>query len=104
MAIKLATGPLVSKCSKKEAEDNFRSFKDFPSNADEYVIEELNGHWVAAVHTADSPFGGPADQGEEAPGLKSEGPGDTKDDDGAPEPDGDEGPDNGGDSDGPPKG
>jgi hypothetical protein len=77
MAIKLATGPQVSKVSKEEAEAAFRRNPDFPKHADEYVLEELDGHWVAAVHVADSPFGGPADETEEAPGPKSEGPGDT---------------------------
>lgn len=106
MSIVFATGPLVSKVSRAKAIAAIEKNPDFPKGS-EVTVEELDGHWVAAVHVAEgNPFGGggPADADEGAPGPKSEGPGDKEPsegpDDGPPAPDeGDEG-----DSpDGPPK-
>lgn len=99
-----ATGPKVADLTRDAALAAAKSNPNFPKNADEITVEELDGHWVAAVHVADNPFGGPADQTDDGAGPKSEGPDDTK-----PEPkddkpdDGGEGPDMGEGPDGPPK-
>jgi hypothetical protein len=114
MSIVFATGPKVTTMTREAAVEAAKTSPQFPKNADDITVEELDGHWVAAIHVADSsktlhladnPFGGPADQTDDAPGPKSEGPDDTQDvkpddgdsDDGGPpgdhsEPDGDEGP------------
>jgi len=116
MGIIFATGPKTASVSKAEALRLAKENPAFPKDADDITLAELDGHWVAAVHIADSPFGGPADETEDSPGPKSSGPhdtapaeggdddGDGKTDDSEPphkEPDGDEG--DGGDGDGPPK-
>lgn len=80
MPIIFATGPKVTTMSREAAIEAAKSNPQFPKNADDITVEELNGHWVAAIHVADSPFGGPADETDDAPGPKSEGPGDTKPD------------------------
>lgn len=109
MAIIFATGPKVTTMTREAAIQAAKDSPQFPKNADDLTVEELDGHWVAAIHVADSPFGGPADATDDAPGPKSEGPGGTEPpkEDGPPkdeEPDGDEGaPEDGGDGDGPPK-
>ena len=105
MSIVFATGPKVTTMTREAAVEAAKTNPQFPKNADDITVEELDGHWVAAIHVADNPFGGPADQTDDGPGPKSEGPGDTQDvkpddhdsDDGGPpgdhpEPDGDEGP------------
>ena len=97
MSIVFATGPKVNTMTREAAVEAAKTSPQFPKGADDITVEELDGHWVAAIHVADNPFGGPADQTGDAPGPKSEGPGDTAPDDGsdgAPdaEPDGDEGP------------
>ena len=104
MAIIFATGPKVETMTREAAVEAAKTSPQFPKNAEDITVEELDGHWVAAIHVADSPFGGPADETGDAPGPKSEGPGDTEPpkEDGPPkdeEPDGDEGED----GDGPPK-
>lgn len=116
MGIIFATGPKTASVTRAEALRLAKENPAFPQDADDITLAELDGHWVAAVHVADSPFGGPADETEGAPGPKSEGPGDTAppekdggddhkepdaDDAGGP-PDGDSD-DKGGDGDGPPK-
>jgi len=96
--------------TREAAVEAAKTSPQFPKNADDITVEELDGHWVAAIHVADNPFGGPADATDDAPGPKSEGPGDTQDvkpddhdsDDGGPpedhdELDGDEGPPKDGD-------
>lgn len=103
MAIYFATGPEVTTMTREAALAAAKESPQFPKDATDIVVEELDGHWVAAVHVADNPFGGPADESSDAPGPKSEGPGDTKPDDGPPKDDGgDGGSDDGGSSDGPP--
>jgi len=100
MSIVFATGPKVGTMTREAAVEAAKTSPQFPRGADDITVEELDGHWVAAIHVADNPFGGPADQTDDAPGPKSEGPGDTAPDDGPPkddgdpnaEPDGDEGP------------
>lgn len=101
MAIIFATGPKVTTMTREAAIQAAKESPQFPKNADEITVDELDGHWVAAIHVADSPFGGPADETDDAPGPKSEGPGDTeppKED----KPDDGDGDDGGDDSDGPP--
>ena len=101
MSIIFATGPLVSKVSRKEAKAAIEANEDFPKGA-EVALEQLDGHWVAAVHTAEFPLpkgGGPADAEEEAPGPKSEKP-----DDAEPSDDPDDGGDDEGDDGAPPFG
>lgn len=101
MAIYFATGPKVETMTREAALAAAKESPQFPKDADDITIEELDGHWVAAIHVADNPFGGPADETSDAPGPKSEGPGDTKPDDGPPkDDDGDS--DDGGSDDGPP--
>lgn len=93
MAIIFATGPKVTTMSREAAVQAAKESPQFPQGADDITVEELDGHWVAAIHVADSPFGGPADETDDAPGPKSEGPGDTKPDPEESkdeEPDGDE--------------
>lgn len=105
MAIYFATGPKVTTMTREAALAAAKENPRFPKNADDITLEELNGHWVAAIHVADNPFGGPADQTSDAPGPKSEGPGDTKPDDGPPKDDGgdsDDGDSDDGGSEGPP--
>ena len=97
MGIIFATGPKVASVERSEALRLAKENPAFPRDADDITLAELDGHWVAAVHVADSPFGGPADETESAPGPKSEGPGDT-----APPEKSDDGDSDGGDSDGPP--
>ena|ERR1700677_1927215 len=97
MAIIFATGPKVTTMTREAAIEAAKTSEQFPQGADDITVEELDGHWVAAIHVADSPFGGPADETSDAPGPKSEGPGDTKPDDGPPK---DDKPDDGGDSEG----
>src|ERR1035441_454770 len=100
MSIVFATGPKVGTMTREAAVEAAKTSPQFPQGADDITVEELDGHWVAAIHVADNPFGGPADQTDDAPGPKSEGPGDTAPDDGPPkddedpnaEPDGDDGP------------
>jgi hypothetical protein len=96
MSIVFATGPKVHTMTREAAVEAAKTSPRFPKKADGITVEELDGHWVAAIHVADNPFGGPADQTDDAPGPKSEGPGDTAPDDGSDgpdaEPDGDEGP------------
>jgi hypothetical protein len=102
MAIIFAKGPPTTKVSKTEAEAAIKRNPDFPKGA-EVTVEELEGHWVAAVHVADGPpFGQPADSSEESSGPKSEGPDDTSPDDGGSDDEGSDAPpkDDGGD--GPP--
>lgn len=96
MSVIFAKGPLTKEASQDEAITSLKKSPAFPKDA-ELTVKEIDGRWVAAVHVADGPpFGAPADDAEEAPGPKSEGPGDTAPDEGS-----DEGaPD---DSDGPPK-
>jgi hypothetical protein len=106
MSIIFATGPKVNKLSRADALAAAKKNPDFPKNATDLTVEELDGHWVAAIHVADgNPFGQPADSSEEGPGPKSEGPDDTAPgpDDGPPKDDGDEGPPSDDGSDGPPK-
>jgi hypothetical protein len=101
-----ATGPKVSELTREAALAAAKESPRFPKDADAIAIEELDGHWVAAVHVADNPFGGPADESDDAPGPKSEGPGDTKPDDGGEPPKDDGGSDDGSSDDGeggPPK-
>lgn len=101
MAIYFATGPKSDSMTREAALAAAKESPQFPKDATDIVVEELDGHWVAAVHVADNPFGGPADQTDDAPGPKSEGPGDTKPDEGPPKDDGgDGGSDDGGSSDG----
>jgi hypothetical protein len=89
--IEFLPGPKVSSVSREDAEAGL-IIAAKKRNATAYALEQMEGHWVAAlVREAELPFGGPADSSEEAPGPKSEGPDDT-----APDPD------SGGDSDGPP--
>lgn len=106
MAIHFATSTLrTDKTSREEALAYAKANPQFPKDATEIIVEDLNGYWVAAVHTADNPFGGPADETSDAPGPKSEGPGDTKPDDGPPKDDDGDSDDGGSDdggSDGPP--
>jgi hypothetical protein len=104
MAIIFATGPKVDTMTREAAVEAAKTSPQFPQGADDISVEELDGHWVAAIHVADSPFGGPADETSDAPGPKSEGPGDTeeaKPDDGPPtddaEPEGEDGPPKDGD-------
>lgn len=80
MAIIFATGPKVTTMTREAAIQAAKESPQFPQGADDITVEELDGHWVAAIHVADSPFGGPADETSDAPGPKSEGPGDTKPD------------------------
>lgn len=105
MAIIFATGPKVGTMTREAAVEAAKTSPQFPQGADDITVEELDGHWVAAIHVADNPFGGPADQTDDAPGPKSEGPGDTKPeeggDEGPPKDDEGAGPDDG--EDGPPK-
>jgi hypothetical protein len=108
MAIIFATGPEVTTMTREAAVEAAKTSPQFPKGATDIAVEELDGHWVAAIHVADSPFGGPADETSDAPGPKSEGPGDTEPpkEDGPPKDDegGDEaGPDDGGEGDGPSK-
>ena len=77
MAIIFATGPKVSTMTREAAVEAAKTSPQFPQGADDITVEELDGHWVAAIHVADNPFGGPADQTDDAPGPKSEGPDDT---------------------------
>jgi hypothetical protein len=96
MAIIFATGPKVTAMTREAAVEAAKTSPQFPKDATDITVEELDGHWVAAIHVADSPFGGPADETGDAPGPKSEGPGDTEPpkEDGPPkdeEPDGGEG-------------
>lgn len=105
MAIYFATGPKTSTMTREAALAAAKESPQFPKDATDITVEELDGHWVAAIHVADNPFGGPADETDDAPGPKSEGPGDTKPDEGPPkdDDDGSDGlpsPDD--DSDGPP--
>ncbi len=81
MAIYFATGPKTDTMTREAALAAAKESPQFPKDATDIVVEELDGHWVAAVHVADNPFGGPADQTDDGPGPKSEGPGDTKPDD-----------------------
>lgn len=102
MPIIFATGPKVSSVNREQAVAAVKKNPEFPKNADDVTVEELDGHWVAAIHVADSPFGGPADESEGSPGPKSEGPGDTAPDEGADE-GGEDGPPKPDDGEGPPK-
>lgn len=98
-------GPPTQKISRKRAKELLEDHSAIPKDA-EYDLWAQGGRWVAAWHQA-NPFGEPADEEEEAPGPKSEGPDDT-----APEPpDADKGDDEGDDKPptddgegGPPKG
>jgi hypothetical protein len=102
MAIIFATGPKVTTMTREAAIEAAKTSPQFPQGADDITVEELDGHWVAAIHVADNPFGGPADQTDDAPGPKSEGPDDTKPDDEGPPKDDKSGDDEGGDSERPP--
>jgi hypothetical protein len=85
MGIIFATGPKINTMTREAAIEAAKTSPQFPKGADDITVEELDGHWVAAIHVADSPFGGPADETDDGPGPKSEGPGDTKpDNDGPP--------------------
>lgn len=77
MAIIFASGPKVDTMTREAALQAAKDSPQFPDGG-EITVEELDGHWVAAIHIADSPFGGPADETSDAPGPKSEGPGDTE--------------------------
>lgn len=77
MSIIFATGPKVTTMTREAAIEAAKTSPQFPKNANDISVEELDGHWVAAIHVADSPFGGPADATEDAPAPKSEGPEDT---------------------------
>jgi hypothetical protein len=99
MAIIFATGPKVSTMTREAAVEAAKTSPQFPQGADDITVEELDGHWVAAIHVADNPFGGPADETDDAPGPKSEGPGDTKPEDEGPPKEDKPGDDDGGDSD-----
>src|SRR5208282_5929876 len=99
MAIYFATGPKSNSMTREAALAAAKVSPQFPKNATDIVLEELDGHWVAAVHVADNPFGGPADQTDDGAGPKSEGPGDTNPDEGPPKDD-DGGSDDGGSDDG----
>jgi hypothetical protein len=112
-SVEFVPGPLVSEFTREAAEAGLRQNKKFGpkiANGAAYALEQLEGRWVAAiVVNADSPFGGPADQAEEAPGPKSEGPNDTApESEGPPSPEGEspedteglEGPPSEGDSEG----
>lgn len=93
--IRFAVGPSVKKVSRAEAIKAIQKNPQFPKGA-KVVVDEVEGHWVAAVAIAGPPFGGggPADAEEEAPSPKSEGPDDV-------EPSEDhEAPDEGGEEDG----
>lgn len=72
-------GPSTRKVSRAEAEAKLLRHPALPREAD-YDLWDQGGRWVAAWHQA-APFGQPADDDEESPGPKSEGPDDT-----APEP------------------
>lgn len=102
MAIIFATGPKVNTMTREAAVEAAKTSPQFPKNTDGITVEELDGHWVAAIHVADSPFGGPADETSDAPGPKSEGPGDTAPEEQEPPKD-DEAADDEHDTDGPPK-
>lgn len=94
MAIRIAQGPSVDTLSKADAIKKLRAQPGIEKDA-EVSVEEIDGRWIAAVHTAEgNPFGapsggGPADSDEEAPSPK-DGGGDDKE------------PSEGGDDDGPP--
>lgn len=78
----------------------------FPAGS-EYTMQELGGQWVAAIHVA-GPFP-PADDSEESPAPKSEGPDDSGPSDATPPgddagaPPSDDGASDGGGEGGPPK-
>lgn len=70
-------GPPTSKVSRAEAEAKLQRHPAMPKDA-EYDLWDQGGRWTAAWHQAGPPpFGPPADDDEEAPGPKSEGPDDT---------------------------
>src|SRR5208282_5818114 len=109
MSIIFATGPKINTMTREAAVEAAKTSPQFPKNADDITVEELDGHWVAAIHVADqsptlhladNPFGGPADQTDDGPGPKSEGPGDTKPDEGPPKDEGSSDGDDGGSDDG----
>lgn len=88
--IEFVTGPLTSDFDREAAEKGLQRHAAIAQGAP-YALDQVEGRWVAAIVHADSPLGGPADQDEEVPGPKSEGPDDTID---LPDEDGpDEGPD-----------
>lgn len=76
--IVFATGPKVTAMTREAAVEAAKTSPQFPQGATDITVEELDGHWVAAIHVADNPFGGPADETSDAPGPKSGGPGDTE--------------------------
>lgn len=101
-SVEFVRGPLVSEFTREAAEKGLRQNTKFGpkiASGAAYALDEVEGRWVAAIVVeADSPFGGPADQSEEAPAPKSEGPDDTAAPEGGEEPKGDS---EGGESEGP---
>lgn len=80
--VQIIAGPLTSKVSKADAEAKLTQHPQFPKEAD-FVLEEVEGRWVAAIApkvAEGNPFGG---GGEDAGGPPSP--------DGPPTPEGPEG-------------
>lgn len=77
-------GPPVSNVGREQADRGLAELAK-RRKASTYTLEPVNGQWVgtlvfeATEKQADSPFGGPAEDDEEAAGPKSEGPDDTSD-------------------------
>ncbi len=92
--IEVIPGPLTSQMTRRQAMTALSRHPGI-SKQTSYSVEQIDGRWVAAlVHQAGPPFGGPADDDEEAAGPKSEGPDDTQDSEGpdGPPSDGEDGP------------
>lgn len=93
-SVELIEGPSTGDMTRTAAEHGLQQHPAIRKGA-AYALEEVHGHWVAAIlHEAAPPFGGggPADAEEEAPGPKSEGPDDQEPSEGGGDPSGDSGP------------
>lgn len=100
-------GPLTAKTSRAEAMKGLTSNPNFPKGA-EFALTEINGQWVAAIHTGGAMPFAPEEEAAGGPPKPKDGPPSGEDDDGPPAPDDSDGPptDDGGPddgSDGPPK-
>lgn len=71
--VEFIPGPSATSVSREDAEAGLVRIAK-KRGAESYAIEQMGGRWVAALVTADSPFGGPSDQDEESPAPKGDGP------------------------------